>query len=236
MDSRVALVGGDEFRAGCLEMDREILRAIEKSAPRVLILPTAAASQNPSKAASNGVAYFQDLGAEASSLMVLSKREANDSDFLAPLDIADLVYFTGGSPGHLLQTLSASVLLERLRTARARGAVLAGSSAGAMVLGPWMGPRGWSEALGILDGIAVMPHHERADPDDAARELMSSAPPGLTVLGIDAMTCCFGGPEEWAVFGSGGVTVYEGGRWRKHRPGEFFTIPPAPVHKKENTG
>jgi len=236
MNARVALVGGDEFRVGCEEMDRGILKTIGKSPPRVLVLPTAAASQNPVKSASNGVSYFRGLGAEASSLMVLGKDEANDSDFLAPINTTDLIYFAGGSPRHLLYTLSNSLLMEQLKTAAEGSAILAGSSAGAMVLGPWMHLRKWSKALGIIHGVAVMPHHERTNPDDITHELMCSAPHGLTVLGIDAMTCCFGGPEKWSVIGSGSVTVYEGERWSKHGPGELFTTPAATTSQEENKG
>ena len=65
MSGLVALMGGDEFRAGCREMDLAILNATGKESPSVLVLPTAAAQENPSRAASNGVAYFSALGADA---------------------------------------------------------------------------------------------------------------------------------------------------------------------------
>ena len=44
MAGRMALVGGDDFRSGCEETDSEILKATAKSRPRVLIIPTAAAT------------------------------------------------------------------------------------------------------------------------------------------------------------------------------------------------
>ena len=101
MDGRIALVGGDEFRPGCEEMDRIILRAAGVERPSLLVLPTAAADQNPSKAASNGVSYFTSLGADASPLMVLDGAHANDDQLLSPVDEADVVYLTGGSPQRL---------------------------------------------------------------------------------------------------------------------------------------
>ena len=66
---RIALVGGDEFRPGCEEMDRAILDSTGLERPSLLVIPTAAAQEKPEKAASNGVSYFSALGADASPLM-----------------------------------------------------------------------------------------------------------------------------------------------------------------------
>ena len=213
MSGLVALMGGDEFRAGCREMDLAILNATGKESPSVLVLPTAAAQENPSRAASNGVAYFSALGADASASMVVEPDDANDEELVRPVDGADVIYLTGGDPAHLLRVLSGSALLERIEAARARGASIVGSSAGAMVMGPWMRYRQWQEALGLVEA-ATMPHHERSDPDEVFSGLVEVAPDGLTVLGIDAMTACVLDGDDWRVLGPGRVIVYGGGRWK----------------------
>ncbi len=225
MTGLIALVGGDEFRPGCEEMDRAILDACGVNRPKLLVVPTAAASENPSKARDNGIAHFSRLGAEASGLMVLGPEHANDEALIAPIDTADVVYFTGGNPAHLLATMSGSKLLEKVKSALDRGAILAGSSAGAMVLGSWMAFGGWSDALGIVRGIAVLPHHERSDPAPLAAELTDSAPDGATVLGIDGMTCCLGSPDSsWRVLGKGAATVYNDDTWRRFTSGETISL------------
>ena len=224
LDGRIALVGGDEFRPGCEEMDGAILRAAGVERPSLLVLPTAAADQNPSKAASNGVSYFASLGADASPLMVLDGAHANDDELLAPVDEADVVYLTGGSPQRLLDVLRGSLLLEKLERALHRGAIVAGSSAGAMVMGEWMRFRGWRRALGVARGVATLPHHEGSDPDRVAQEMAASAPPGATVLGIDGRTGCLGGPSAWEVLGAGGATVYQGGSWRRYSAGDTLRV------------
>ena len=225
MGGPIALVGGDEFRAGCVDMDRALLEATGVARPRVLILPTAAASQDPSKAAANGVAYFSSLGAMASALMALGPAEASDEPFLSPVDDADVVYFTGGDPGHLLDTLRESKLLDRVLAAHRRGAVLAGSSAGAMVMGSWMRLHGWTAALGIVEGLAVLPHHEGSDPSSVAPELQRTAPPEALVLGIDSGTGCLVGARRWQVLGAGGVTSYFQGQFRRYRSGDAVPVP-----------
>ena len=112
---KIALVGGDEFRRGCEAMDTTILEATGARRPRVSVVPTAAAAQNPAKAASNGVSYFSSLGADASAVMALGPADAADPGLIAPLAQADVVYLTGGDPAHLLRTLRGSLLLDALR-------------------------------------------------------------------------------------------------------------------------
>jgi cyanophycinase len=205
-------------------MDRAILNATGEEHPRVLVVPTAAARQGPSKAASNGVDYFSGLGARASALMVMESAGANDEGLLAPVGAAHVIYLTGGDPGHLLDTLIGSLLLEKLKDAHQRGAILAGSSAGAMVLGSWMRFGGWTQALGFVDGIAVLPHHEGSGPARVAKELGEASPSGLVVVGIDAKVCCFGRAGGWEVLGPGGVTLYSQGRWRRYEPGQVVPL------------
>lgn len=224
MEGRIALVGGDEFREGCESMDEAILTATGKSIPTVLIIPTAAAFERPDIAAQNGVRHFASLGADARPLMVLDRKDAMDAGLASEIDSADLVYLTGGNPAHLLETLSESTLLDRILAALERGAVLAGSSAGAMVMGSWMRFREWRRALGIADGIATLPHHERADPDSTLRDLDASAPKELNaIFGVDGRCGALKGPDGWTALGPGNVTVYRSGSWDRYADGGTFT-------------
>jgi cyanophycinase-like exopeptidase len=225
MPGQICLVGGEEFRVGCEEMDREIMAASGGGPARVVVIPTAAVT-GPAKAANDGVTHFAKLGGDASQLMVLEREHADDAAFVLPSREADVVYFTGGSPDHLLATVKDSqlwtALLETMNR-DGRDLVLAGSSAGAMVMGSMMRrPRagGWVEGLGLVPGIAVMAHHENRDPEETSRELEREGPSGLTVLGIDARTGCLGRPGAWKVVGSGKVTVYQEGEWGVFESGQ----------------
>ncbi len=224
MAGLIALVGGDEFGPGCLDMDRALLEATGVRQPLVLVLPTAAAHEGSSIAAANGVEHFTKLGARAAPLMVLDRTQANDPRLAAQVDTADVIYLTGGNPTHLLETLRDSHLLSRLKRAIEGRAVLAGSSAGAMVLGSWMRYRTWGLALGIAGDIAVLPHHERAEPGRVLSDLAASAPEGITVLGIDAETGCLGLGRQWKVLGAGQVTLYQGDRWERFSAGASLTL------------
>ena len=79
MPGDIGLVGGEEFRRGCEEMDQEIMRVSGQSPARVLIIPTAAVT-GPAKAANDGVTHFASLGGDSDQLMVLEREHANDTD------------------------------------------------------------------------------------------------------------------------------------------------------------
>lgn len=225
MSGDIALVGGEEFRRGCEDMDREVMRVSGQQPSRVLVIPTAAVT-GPAKAANDGVVHFGGLGGDAEQLMVLDRSHAEEPAFVSAVDGVGVVYFTGGSPEHLLATLRDSPLLSAILDTVEKGTVLAGSSAGAMVMGSFMrrpSEGGWIEALGIVPGVAILPHHERRDPAETSRELQAQAPVGLTILGVDARTGCLGQPGNWRVVGSGKVTVYRGSEWNVYASGE--TLP-----------
>lgn len=229
MPGTIVLVGGDEFRPGCEDMDRTVMQASGKNPAKVIILPTAAVT-GPDKAAHDGVTHFAALGGTATRLMVLDSSQANDASFIAPIKNADLAYFTGGNPEHLLATLRDSALLQLLTEGLTQGLVWGGSSAGAMVMGSVMrrpplysapnGENRWIDGLGIAPGIGILPHHERRNPAETLAELRRSAPPGIVYLGIDARTCVLGRPGQWQVAGFGQVTVYRNDDFAVFAPGD----------------
>ena len=224
MSKRILLVGGDEFRASCAGMDRHVLEATGDANPRVAIVPTAAAFENPGLAASNGVRHFTGLGASAFGLDVVRREDAENPRIVAQLDGAHLIYFTGGSPEHLHSVLSGSPLLHAVNAACDAGAIWAGSSAGAMVLGSVMrrpsSGSPVSPALDVVPNLMVLPHHERSDPNTVTEQLSGSATFGLCVLGVDGGSGVLLEPDGATALGSGNVTVYRSGEWRRYAAGE----------------
>ena len=227
----IVLAGGDEFRPECESMDRTLLELRPASRRTVAILPTAAAGQRPEIAASNGVRYFESIGASAEAIIAIDHASANDEDTLRPLKSAGLIYFAGGSPTHLLQTLRSTRLWETARSAWSGGSVLAGSSAGAMVLGAWMlapgDPTSWVETMNAVPGVAVLPHFERWGTDRRAHAI-STKPPGIILLGIPGAGGVVFEPAvgQARIIGELAVTlVNETGTESIAKPGDRFTIP-----------
>ncbi|MBV8161896.1 MAG: Type 1 glutamine amidotransferase-like domain-containing protein [Acidimicrobiia bacterium] len=116
---------------------------------------------------------------------------------------------------HLRSVLKDSVLWDAIVEAWDGGAVLAGSSAGAMVLcDPMVDPRGgaFTLGLGLVEQVALIPHHEEWD-EDQARRTIELAPAALPVVGIDTQTALIrGGDGSWRSEGAGRVVVFVNGK------------------------
>ena len=229
---RILLVGGDEFRPAGAGMDQTLLSLPSATGGnaaarqvRVAIIPTAAAAEHPRRAADNGIRHFNALGADAYAIHAVTRADADDAGIAAQVAGAHIIYFTGGSPEHLRDTLAESALLAAVRMAYAGGAIWAGSSAGAMVLGERMRrPSATAPArpaLGIIPGIMTLPHHEHSDPAAVAAQLAQLGEDDLTTLGIDGATGVLLEPDGASALGSGRVTVYRpGGRWQQYGAGD----------------
>jgi cyanophycinase len=208
MPGTLALVGGDEWRDGC-DFDRELL---ERSGGReVVVLPTAAAYEHPERAVEAARRWFDELGATVTPLRVLTRRDAVDPAHATALDDATFVYLSGGSPMHLRSVLKDSPVWDGLVAAWERGAVIAGSGSGAMVLcDPMVDPRGGALTLGLglVQPLAVIPHHDTWSEDKAKRTL-HIAPAGLPVVGVDARTALIRDPDgAWRAAGVGQVATF----------------------------
>ena len=216
----LALVGGDEWRPGC-DFDAELLAAA--ASRDVVILPTAAAYEHPEKAVECARAWFASLGATARGLMVLGRPDAEDEANAAVVGGASFVYLGGGSPLHLRSVLKGSRLWDALVGAWQGGAVVAGSSAGAMVLtDPMVDPRGGAltVGLGLVEQIAVIPHFGHENAEKVHRSIALAAP-GLPVVGIPERTALIRDPDgAWRQAGQGDVQVFVSGR-----PAGFDALP-----------
>ena len=220
--ARFALVGGDEFGPLCVALDLKILAMCGSKLPKVAILPTAAAHERPDLATKNGIRHFSSLGADPFALDVLTHDDAQNPDTVSCLGGADLIYMTGGNPGHLLTVLSNSLLLDEMLKASRAGCVVAGSSAGAMVLGSQMLMGRPTDALNMVSKTITIPHHENRDPADTHSQLESLLKSGSTAFGIDGATGVLFEGNRCSVQGSGTVTVYRLETWENFLPGQVI--------------
>jgi cyanophycinase len=203
----IALVGGAEWQEGC-DFDAELLA---QAGGEVLVLPTAAAYEHPDRAVATAQSWFASIGGRAQGLMVLARHDAEQEANAAVLRASPFVYLGGGSPLHLRSVLKDSIIWDALLDAWHAGAIIAGSSAGAMVLtDPMVDPRGgaFTVGLGLVEQLAVIPHaaswsHEKVD------RTLALAPAGVAVARIEERTALLRDPDgRWRVAGAGDVTVF----------------------------
>jgi cyanophycinase len=231
----VALVGAGEFLPTMAEFDAGLLASIGRARPRVVILPTASYPDGEEVFqgwAAMGVTHFGELGAEVEPVMIRDRLEADDAAAAQAVGEADLIYLSGGKPGYLMRALEGSAVAGAMVTAHRRGAVLAGCSAGAMVLAghafdfrfgplPWL--LRWRPGFGLVPGASVMPHYD-AWPEPVCALIALQAPRGSVVLGIDEGTAAVGRDGSWQVHGRSRVTVWRGRRRDRYRAGEIFRV------------
>jgi cyanophycinase len=235
MPGSVALVGSGEFTPAMAEIDAGLLSATGRARPRVVILPTASWPDGEvvfRRWAAMGADHFASLGAEVEPVLVRDRFDADDRSNAQAIGEADLVYLSGGKPGHLTETLAASLVGAALVAAHQRGAIMAGCSAGAMTLADrhWdlrgrhmFWPLRWRTGLGIVPGASVIPHYD-AWPEALSALLVLQAPRGLPILGIDEETAAVGRDGAWQVHGRGRVTVWHGRNRERFRRGDVFRL------------
>ena len=207
----LALVGGREWGDGCT-FDARLLA--ESGADEVLVLPTAAAYEHPQRAVDRASAWFATLGAEVRGLMVLSRADAEDEDNARVVRSARFVYLADGSPMHVRSVLKQSKVWHALDQAWEDGAVVAGSGAGAMILGdPMIDPRGGAFTIGLalIELVAVLPAASTWS-SERVRRTISLAPAEVALVAVDEATAVIREPSgEWTAEGVGSVEVHIGG-------------------------
>ncbi|HSH22829.1 MAG TPA: Type 1 glutamine amidotransferase-like domain-containing protein [Acidimicrobiales bacterium] len=212
MNGPLALVGGDEWRPGC-SFDEELL--VASGGAEVVVLPTAAAYEHPDRAVTAATTWFAGFGGQVRGLDVLQRRDALDPDKADAVRAARFVYLSGGSPLHLRSVLKETPLWDALVAAWDDGAVVAGSSAGAMVLcDPMVDPRGgaFTVGLGMVVNVAVLAH---AEPDVATshHRTLELASEGVAVAAVPVRTALVRDPDgSWSSAGADTVRVFVDGK------------------------
>ena len=211
----LALVGGGEFQDGC-DFDAGLLAA--SGSDQVLVLPTAAAYENPERLVASAGEWFAPLGGHVEGLMVLSRSDAENDGAADIMRRAKLIYLVGSSPMHVRSVLKHSAVWQALVTAWRTGAVVVGSSGAAMALtDPMVDARGGglTIGLGLVSGLAVVPHFGDASEDGTGEKLHRSvqlAPKDTPLVGIPERTALIRDPDgSWRSVGAQPVTVYLGG-------------------------
>jgi cyanophycinase len=221
------LEGGNEFRGAMEEADRAALRAAGPGP--VLIVPAAAAAEGgQTQAGRNGVRWFEGLGAiDVRSTGWVDGNSQEAAEVAASVAASRLIFLTGGSPRYLADALRNSPVWHAVLSALEAGGVLAGSSAGAMVLCEvYYDPSAarLQPGLSLVPGVCILPHHDtfgRGWAPHIARLAKRILP-----VGIDEGTGMMNdGPDGlWTVYGKGAVTLHGPGGEAIYRSGERFEL------------
>jgi cyanophycinase len=207
----IALIGSGEYLPPMEPVDLDLLRRLGKPA-RVVCLPTAAGKEGAERIgywSRSGVEHFTRLGAECQALPVIDLPSANDPGHAHTIGEANFVYLSGGNPAYLYRSLAGTLVWEAIRSVLAGGGILAGCSAGAMVMGgKIIGFPISKPAFNLLPGAVVIPHFDEfpAGMLSLVRRLVGKRTP---IVGIEANTALLYSGDHCEVLGSGGVTYWD---------------------------
>lgn len=150
------------------------------------------------------------------------REEADEPAMVAALQEATGVYLTGGNQSRLASIVAGTRLGDALFLAHDRGAVLAGTSAGASAMASHMVAFGrsgstpknrmaqLSAGLGILQGLVIDQHFEQRGRIGRLLAIVAGSP-SLLGVGLDEDTCAIVHADQTIqVMGRGAVTIVDG--------------------------
>lgn len=236
MSGLIALVGSGEYLETMDAVDRRLLAEARQRPPRVVCVPAAAGEEGDASVdgwAQRGLAHFRRLGAEAECARITGRASADEARWAALIEAADLIYFSGGDPLYLYRTMEGTRAWAAVEAARARGAVFAGCSAGAMILGAYV-PDVRAEdfqlhpAFNEIANGMILPHFDRLESfrPGATAFIRSRLANGQFALGIDEHTALLGRMgEAWEVVGKSSLSFLTREAVRVYPAGSRVTLP-----------
>ena len=214
-------IGGAEDKIGRMTILREVVRLAGGPAARVVVLSTASSLGDEITHAY--LQLFTALGVDdVVGIRPESRQQAHNEALCAAVDRASAVFMTGGNQTKLATVVVGTPLGEAIRGAHRRGAVVAGTSAGASICSEHMVSFGSggstpkfrvgqvSQGLGLLTGVIVDQHFTQRNRFGRLLALVA-ANPGQLGLGIDEDTAAvISSAGRLEVRGRGVVTVIDG--------------------------
>ena len=215
----IVLFGSGEFTNHVDEIDRYL---IDNFKPKSIgILSTAAGQESDvAKWFEMAKEHYQQFDVKVVTIPIFNHLEANNPDLVDMIEDVDWIFLSGGSPGYLNETLNDSLLLQRILKKQANGTLLAGSSAGAMVLGKYIitqpfkvffskSEATWQPAIGLVDYV-IFPHFNHLRKfKKLINQIIAKSPANQTKkwLGIDEDTAILFYDNKQLILGGGKVDI-----------------------------
>ncbi|MDJ0634274.1 MAG: cyanophycinase [Xenococcaceae cyanobacterium MO_188.B29] len=217
----ILVIGGAEDKVHGREILHTFFARSGGIDAKIAIIPSA--SREPVLIGDRYLRIFEEMGAKYVKVLdVRDRDQGNDSNFLEFVEECTGVFMTGGDQLRLCGLLADTPLMDRIiQRVRAKEITLAGTSAGAAVMGYQMiagGSSGESPNRALVDmamGLGIIPEvlvdQHFYNRNRLARLLSAiSGHPNLLGVGIDEDTCAmFDSDGIIQVMGKGTVTIID---------------------------
>jgi cyanophycinase len=230
------IIGGAEDKLRQRQILTRFVSLAGGQQAKVAVISTA--SSLGDEATSMYRSIFNAMGiADVRGLRPLSRAEANDRALSEMLEGATGIFMTGGNQLRLASVVAGTLLGRTIVERHRRGAVVAGTSAGASAISSYMVAFGTSgttpkqrmtqlsAGLGLLPGVVIDQHFEQRNRIGRLLALVAQSP-SLLGIGIDEDTAALVSPSgTLEVIGKGSVTILDPARLqtdayevKRHRP------------------
>jgi len=178
----------------------------------------------------DGLEHYAAAGIDARLVPVKTREDSDREEIARELEGAAMVFFSGGKPQHLAETIHGTRLWDALLAALDAGTVYAGCSAGALIASQSREQRrergvrtGRVYGLGLVPHVSFGVHWDKVKVIPGLRSVvMSRIPPGSWFVGLDERTAILGDGRRWRVYGAGTAMVRHSGGTEIHEAGATF--------------
>ena len=217
------IIGGAEDKIGRVTILRRFVRLAGGRKSRIVVIPTASSLAEEVIEVYSTV--FSRLGCpQIDSVNPTSRLEAEDPNLVELIEGATGVFISGGNQLKLSQLIVGTPLGDAILAAYERGAVIAGTSAGASIMSQFMismGEEGvtprqrssqLTQGLGLVPGVIIDQHFDQRSRYGRLMSLVAGSP-SLLGMGIDEDTAAeITDGTTLTVVGSGAVFVVDARR------------------------
>jgi cyanophycinase len=212
------IIGGAEDRIGRSVVLKRFIKLAGGRSSHLVIIPTASSFALEVSEAYTDV-FTRLRGGEVSVVHPTTRREAGNPEMVAALDAATGIFITGGSQVKLAQNIVGTAVGDAVVRAYERGAVIAGTSAGASIMSRFMislGEEGLtpkqrasqiSAGLGLIEDVIIDQHFDQRGRYGRLMSMVAVSP-NLLGMGIDENTAAeIRGGTVMSVIGAGSIFV-----------------------------
>ena len=218
---RLMAIGGGEDKEKDCRILKEFVRLAGGEKARIVVMTTA--TELPGEAAAEYTEVFKRLGVKQIEAIDVSQRaDAMKPEHVKTIEQATGVFFTGGDQLHITSLMGGTPLQKTIVERYEKDLIIAGTSAGAAMMGnsmiltgnsdenPRVGCVEMAPGTDLIVGCTIDTHFSQRGRHGRLLTAVAHFPQDIG-FGIDENTAMIVNKDHFEVIGEGAVTVIDGG-------------------------